>query len=128
MDPYAPPQAAVRPPKERLPPPLQWSIHAALGLKALQLAASLWLLAKGAPNYWSFADVGLHLSAATLLLKGRRVGIVFLLLALPLGYLVSLRDGWVVPARAVYLVGLPLLVLALAARYWATPSEPPHAP
>lgn len=118
-DPYAAPRSDVRAPRGGLPATLEWSINAALGLKLLQLAASMWLASRDVFVVWSFLDIGLHVAAAALLRKQRRIGIVFLIFALPLGAVVSLREGTFVLARTVYLVGLPLLVLTMTLRHWS---------
>lgn len=118
-DPYAAPRSDVRAPSGGLPATLEWSINAALGLKVLQLVASLWLALRDVFVVWSFLDIGLHVAAAALLRKQRRIGIVFLVFALLLGAIASLRDGTVIPARVVYLVGLPLVVLTMTFRHWS---------
>jgi hypothetical protein len=118
MNPYEPPRSSVARATPTLPGPLRLLVYTELSLKALQLTASLWLLMRGMNVVWSLLDVALHATAGFLLLNGRRIALVPLLLVLPLGVMVSLRDGAIVPARAVFLMGLPIVIALLVVRHW----------
>lgn len=117
-NPYAPPRAVVAPPKERLPRTLQLAVHATLGLKAAQLAVSLWLWWQHTLLLWSALDLALHCAAATLVLQRKRWAIGLWLVAAAWGLFVAMPRDRIIPARFIYLVVLPLVLVVLTLRHW----------
>lgn len=117
-NPYAPPRALVAPPKERLPRTLQLAVHATIGLKAAQVAVSLWLWSQHIPLLWSAIDLALHFGGATLVLRGKRVAVVVWLVAAAWGLFVAMPRDRIIPARFLYLVLLPLVLVVLTLRHW----------